>query len=135
MVAAPIKLAELRITWDPLPEDFQLDEKPVENTGQPLLAGALRESLELSGWIHPQMLVASNFGLCATMNENLVIKAPDWLYVAHINQPKQTRKAYTPNLDGEIPAVVMEFLSDTDGKEYSSKQTFPLESGSFMNRF
>ncbi|MBT9312458.1 hypothetical protein [Leptothoe kymatousa] len=99
MVAAPIKLAELRITWDPLPEDFQLDEKPVENTGQPLLAGALRESLELSGWIRPQMLVASNLGLCATMNENLVIKAPDWLYVAHINQPKSTRKAYTPNLD------------------------------------
>ncbi|MFG6095999.1 Uma2 family endonuclease [Leptothoe sp. ISB3NOV94-8A] len=125
MVAASIKLAELHITWNPLPEDFNLDEKPLESTSQPLLAGALREPLELSSWIQPEMLIASNFGLCATMNDNLVIKAPDWLYVARVNQPGQTRKAYTPNLDGEAPAVVMEFLSDEDGKEYSSKQTFP----------
>ncbi|MBT9314517.1 hypothetical protein [Leptothoe spongobia] len=104
MVAASPKSAELCITWDPLPEDFKLDEKPVENTGQPLLAGALRESLELSGWIQPKMLIASNFGLCATMNKNLVIKAPDWLYVAKVNKPIPTRKAYTPNLEGEVPA-------------------------------
>ena len=125
MVVASTKLAELRITWDPLPEDFELDEKPVENTGQPLLAGALREPLELNGWIRPEMLIASNFGLCATMNEKLVINAPDWFYVAQVKQPRQTRKAYTPNLEGEVPAVVMEFLSDEDGKEYSSKQPFP----------
>ncbi|MFG6102900.1 hypothetical protein U2F10_11650 [Leptothoe sp. EHU-05/26/07-4] len=39
MVAASIKLAELHITWNPLPEDFNLDEKPLESTSQPLLAG------------------------------------------------------------------------------------------------
>ena len=120
-----LKLAELRITWEPLPYDFQLDEKPVENTGQPLIAGALRESLELASWIQPQMLIASNFGLCVTVNEKLAIKAPDWLYVAQVKDPKQTRKAYTPHLEGDVPTVVMEFLSDEDGKEYSSKQTFP----------
>lgn len=121
----PAKLAEFHITWVPLPDDFKLDEKPVENTGQPLLAGALRESLELSGWIQPEMLIASNFGLCATVNEKLVIKAPGWLYIARVNEPGQTRRAYTPNLEGDVPAVVIEFLSDEDGKEYSSKQTFP----------
>ena len=57
MVAASTKPAELRITWDPLPEDFELDEKPVENTGQPLQAGALREPLELNGWIRPELLI------------------------------------------------------------------------------
>ena len=57
---------ELVISWEALPHDFHLEDDPVENTGQPLLAGALRESLEISGFIQPQMLIASNFGLCAT---------------------------------------------------------------------
>jgi hypothetical protein len=57
---------ELVISWEALPKDFQLEDEPVENTDQPLLAGALRESLEISGFIQPQMLMASNFGLCAT---------------------------------------------------------------------
>lgn len=58
----------LVISWEALPDDFQLEDEPVENTGQPLLAGALRESLELAGFIQPQMLIASNFALCATIN-------------------------------------------------------------------
>jgi hypothetical protein len=70
-------LATLTITWEKLPDHFRLEEKPVENTGQPLIAGALREALEVTGRIRPDMLIASNFGLCATLNEELVIKAPD----------------------------------------------------------
>lgn len=35
------------------------------------------------------------------------------------------RKSYTPNLEGDVPEVVMEFLSDTDGQEYSVKRTYP----------
>ncbi|RCJ38588.1 hypothetical protein A6769_09325 [Nostoc punctiforme NIES-2108] len=58
---------ELVISWEALPADFYLEDEPLENTGQPLLAGALRESLEISGFIQPQMLIASNFGLCATV--------------------------------------------------------------------
>ena len=42
---------ELVISWEALPEDFQLEEEPVENTAQPLIAGALRESLEIE-WIY-----------------------------------------------------------------------------------
>lgn len=137
MVATPISpssgspssitaLADPTVTWEKLPEGFQLDETPVENTGQPLIAGALRESLELAQWIQPAMLIASNFGLCATLNGELIIKAPDWLYVPQVKEPERSeRKAYTPHLEGTPPAVVMEFISDTDGGEYSVKRTFP----------
>ena len=57
--ATPLK--ELVIRWEPLPSDFVLEDDPVDNEGQPLLAGALRESLELDGFIQPQMLIVSNF--------------------------------------------------------------------------
>jgi Putative restriction endonuclease len=122
---APVKPSPLKITWDPLPADYPLEEKPVENTGQPLLAGALRESLELSGWIQPGMLIASNFGLCATVNGDLVIKAPDWVYVSQVQPITGDRRSYTPNLEGAVPTLVMEFLSATEGDEYSVKRTFP----------
>ena len=116
---------ELIISWEALSADFQLEDEPVENTGQPLLAGALRESLEISGFIQPQMLIASNFGLCATINGQFVAKAPDWVYVPVVNEVLGERKSYTPNLEGDIPAVVMEFLSDTEGGEYSFKRIYP----------
>jgi Uma2 family endonuclease len=121
------KMATLTVTWEKLPDDFQLEEQPVENTGQPLIAGALREILELMGYIKPEMLIASNFGLCATVNSELIIKAPDWVYVPSVLpiEPGKDRKSYTPQLEGEIPSVVMEFLSETDGGEYSVKRTYP----------
>jgi hypothetical protein len=125
--AHPLQPATLTITWEKLPDNVPLEEEPVENTGQPLIAGALRESLELAGQIQPEMLIASNFGICATMNGDLVIKAPDWLYIPSVKplQPLQDRRSYTPHLEGDLPAIVMEFLSETDGGEYSVKRTFP----------
>lgn len=98
------KTLELIVTWEKLPDDFHLEEKPVENTGQPLIAGALREILELRGAIGPLMLIASNFGICATVNGELVIKAPDWVYVPSVlpAESRRDRKSYTPNLEGEI---------------------------------
>ncbi|MBW4614627.1 MAG: Uma2 family endonuclease [Desmonostoc vinosum HA7617-LM4] len=116
---------QLVITWEALPKDFQLEDEPVENTGQPILAGALRESLEISGFIQPQILIAANFGLCATVNGQLIIKAPDWVYVSSVKEILNNRKSYTPILEGEIPSIVMEFLSDKDGGEYSVKRTYP----------
>ncbi|MCP2731719.1 Uma2 family endonuclease [Limnofasciculus baicalensis] len=120
--------ARLTVTWEKLPIDYKLEEEPVENTGQPLIAGALREALEMIGFIKPEMLMASNLGICATVNQELVIKAPDWLYVASVEPlivPGE-RKSYTPNLEGDTPSIVMEFLSDTDGGEYSFKRTSPV---------
>lgn len=125
-IQAARPIADLKITWEPLPKDFVLEDDPVDNEGQPLLAGALRESLEVSGFIQPQMLIVSNFGLCATVNEQTVVKAPDWLYVPSVNQPElEDRKSYTPHAEGELPVIVMEFLSDKEGEEYSSKRTYP----------
>ncbi len=115
------------VTWEPLPEDLRLPNDPVDNIGQPLLAGALRESLELAGFIQPQMLIATNFGLCATLDGKFTAKAPDWVYVPNVI-PLETvvdRKSFTPHLEGELPVIVMEFLSDKDDEEYSSKQTYP----------
>jgi len=40
---------EYQITWEKLPEDFVLDNEPVDNINQPLLAAALTESLEIAG--------------------------------------------------------------------------------------
>ena len=117
--------APIIVTWEPLPDDVPLEDEPVENTGQPLLAGALREALELAGFIQPEMLIASNFGLCAAMNGDLVIKAPDWVYVPSVSTLEADRRSYTPNLQGATPSVVMEFLSHKEGGEYSVKRTFP----------
>ncbi len=117
---------ELVITWEPLPKDFELEDDPVDNEGQPLLAGALRESLELSGFIQPEMLIVSNFGLCATVNGQIVVKAPDWLYVDSANPVSGIRRSYTPQAEGNRPTLVMEFLSETPGNEYSVKRTPPL---------
>ncbi|MDB9539190.1 Uma2 family endonuclease [Anabaenopsis arnoldii] len=113
------------ITWEPLPQDLDLEDEPVDNTGQPLLAGALRESLEIAGFIQPQMLIAANFGLCATLDGQFIAKAPDWLYVPVVKEILPDRKSYTPHLEGDIPAIVMEFLSDKEGGEYSVKRTYP----------
>jgi hypothetical protein len=114
------------IAWVAPPADFVLDDTPVENNGQPLIAGALRESLELTGRIPATGLIASNFGLCVRIGETLILKAPDWLYIAQVNEPGIPRKSYTPHLDGNVPDIVMEFLSDMDGEEYSHRRIFPV---------
>ena len=120
------RLGGYTVTWERLPDDVPLQEEPVESTAQPLIAGALRESLELSSYIQPEMLIASNLGICASLDDKLVIKAPDWFYVASAAPVSEgDRRSYTPSLDGEVPRVVMEFLSETEGSEYSAKPTFP----------
>ncbi len=122
-----VSTADLKITWEKLPADFILDEEPVENIDQPLLAAALREILEIAGLIVAGILIAPNMGICATVDSKLVIKSPDWFYARNV-QPfpnQEIRRSYTPNLEGEIPAVVMEFLSATPCDEYSIKPTYP----------
>jgi Uma2 family endonuclease len=122
-----VSTADLKITWEKLPDDFILDEEPVENIDQPLLAAALREILEIAGLMLQGILVASNMCVCATLNDKLVTKAPDWFYARNV-QPlpaPEIRRSYTPNLEGEIPDIALEFLSANQYDEYSSKPTFP----------
>lgn len=131
----PVKAAPT-IRWEKLPEDFILPDDPVENIYHPLLAAALREILDLAGFIAPNMLIASNFGLCATVEGRLVVKAPDWFYVPSVFpvEPGVIRRSYTPHAEGDVPAIVMEFLSDVEQGEYSSKSTYPYGKWYFYER-
>ncbi|AVQ71396.1 hypothetical protein B5D77_08855 [Microcystis sp. MC19] len=115
------------ITWEKLPDDFILPDEPVDNNLQPLLAAALRESLELAGLILESMLIASNFGLCATVKTQTVVKAPDWVYIPSVKPiaSGEIRRSYTPHLEGEIPEIVLEFISETEGGEYSINPHYP----------
>jgi len=123
MVATPIKLPS--IIWEALPSDYVLPDDPVENNHQPLLAAALNDAL--GGLIKPEMLIVSNFGLVATVNQKIVVKAPDWLYVPKIYPAlREVRRSYTQGLEGEPVAVVMELLSDTDRGELSMRSTPPF---------
>jgi hypothetical protein len=69
------------ITWEKLPPDFVLPDDPVDDNLQPILAAALRESLELASLILESVIIATNFGICATVNGKTVVKAPDWVYI------------------------------------------------------
>ncbi|WP_404789037.1 Uma2 family endonuclease [Altericista sp. CCNU0014] len=115
------------VTWEPLPADFVLPDDPVENIQQPTLAAALTDALGASGLIQPQMLIASNFGIVATLDQKTVVKAPDWLYVpqTYPTPDGAIRRSYTPLFEGQPVAIVMEFLSDHDAGEYSVRPTFP----------
>jgi Uma2 family endonuclease len=119
-------IAPYTVTWEKLPDDFVLDDEPVDNINQPPLAAALTESLELAGRLSDRALTTTNYGLCATLNQQIVVKAPDWGYVPQIQVSRQeVKRSYTPYLQGEPPVLVMEFISDTEGGEYSTKPTFP----------
>jgi len=120
---------KFKISWEKLPKDFILDEHPLQDIDQPLLAAALRESLEIAGLILEGTLVAPHLAICVTFNDKLVIKTPDLFYATNV-QPlpdREIRRSYTPNLEGDIPAIVMEFLPENPPSyqdEYSAKQTY-----------
>lgn len=114
------------ITWEKLPDDFVLPDDPVDNINQPMLAAALTESLQLAGKLPETALTPTNYGICATVNGQVVVKAPDWAFVPQIWVDRaEVERSYTPRLQGDVPAIVLEFLSDTEGHEYSVKETYP----------
>ena len=61
--------ANYKITWEKLPDDFVLDDEPVDNINQPSLAAALTESLQIAGKLPANALTTSNYGICATVNQ------------------------------------------------------------------
>jgi Uma2 family endonuclease len=126
-VSQPTGVQPLVVTWEKLPADYVLPDDPVENIQQPILAAALTDALGEAGLIQPEMLIASNFGLVATVNQKTVVKAPDWLYVPRVVPVLEgvVRRSYTPTLEGDPVAVVMEFLSETDTGEYSVRPNYP----------
>lgn len=121
-----IATASYTISWEKLPDDFPLPDDPVDNIDQPALAAALSDILEQAGRLQENVLIATNYGVCATLNNKIVVKAPDWMYVPRIwVSREEVRRSYTPQLQGDVPALVMEFLSETEGGEYSIKPTYP----------
>lgn len=136
MTPTPIAPYKPVITWELLPANYPLPDDPVDNIFQPLLAAALRESLELAGLILPNVIIATNFGICARIDDQTTLKAPDWVYVPNVipTEIGANRRSYTPHTEGDRPALVMEFLSDTDGTEYSVKPTFPYGKWYFYER-
>jgi len=122
MLATP----SYQIVWEKLPDDFRLSNDPVDNINQPPLAAALTESLQIAKRLPDNALTPTNYGICATVNGKIVVKAPDWAYIPVIAVPRsEVVRSYTPRLQGEIPTLVLEFLSDTEGGEYSVKETYP----------
>lgn len=66
------------------------------------------------------MLIGSNLGLVANVKKKSVVNAPDWFYVKEV-KPVATdviRRSYTPYLEGDRVAVVMEFLSGMESGEF-----------------
>ncbi|BAY79699.1 hypothetical protein NIES25_61840 (plasmid) [Nostoc linckia NIES-25] len=126
---------DYKITWEKLPDDYKLPDDPVDNINQPALAAALTESLLLAGKISANALTTTNYGICATLNNKIVIKAPDWAFIAKINvNREEVIRSYTPQLQGDIPVIVMEFVSDTQETEYSIKSTYPPGKWFFYER-
>ena len=123
MVASP---PALDIRWELLPEDFVLPDDPVDNIAQPALAAALTDALVSAGRLPETALTPTNYGVCATVNGRVVVKAPDWAYIPRITVPRTAvHRSYTPQLQGALPLIVLEFLSDQEGSEYSVKPTYP----------
>jgi Uma2 family endonuclease len=108
-------------------EHYPMSDESVGNLQEPFLAAALTDALGAANRLHSQMLIASNFGLVGAVNGNIVVKAPDWLYVPQVLPVPEgeIRRRYTPNLEGNPVGVVMEFLSDTEAGEYSIRPSFP----------
>ncbi len=126
---------DYQITWEKLPDDYKLPDDPVDNINQPALAAALTESLQLAGKISANSLTTTNYGICATLNNKIVIKAPDWAFIGKINvNREEVIRSYTPQLQGDIPVIVMEFVSDTQETEYSIKSTYPPGKWFFYER-
>jgi Uma2 family endonuclease len=124
--ASHVAAHNIQVTWEKLPDDFGLADDPVDNINQPLLAAALTESLELAGRLSDRTLTPTNYGICATLDGQMVVKAPDWAFVPDIRVPRsEVERSYTPQLQGDLPVIVVEFISDEDGKEYSNKPTYP----------
>jgi Uma2 family endonuclease len=124
-----------QITWEKLPDDFVLDDEPVDNINQPSLAAALTDSLQINDKLQAFALTTTNYGICATVNQKMVVKAPDWAYIPNIRVGREeVKRSYTPQLQGDMPAIVMEFLSDTEGSEYSNKPTYPPGKWFFYER-
>jgi Putative restriction endonuclease len=131
----PSTFQPLHLRWEKLPDDYPIPDDPVDNFNQPLLAAALTDALRTAGRLSETILTPTNYPLCVTYNDQIVLKAPDWAYIPQISVPRpEVNRSYTPNLQGALPLIVLEFISDTDGGEYSIRPTTPIGKWFFYER-
>jgi hypothetical protein len=117
----------ITVTWEKLPADYRLPDDPVDNIAQPLIAAALTDSLENAGRLPETAATTTDYGICATLEGNIIVKAPDWSFIPRITVPRsEIERSYTPNLQGDPLLIVMEFLSATESEEFSVKKTPPV---------
>lgn len=92
-----------------------------------LFVTVLRGLLELAGLSLEASLIATNFGICATIDDQTVVKAPDWFYIPNVAPLRDGLicRSDTPNAEGDRPLIVMEFISETEGGEYSTNPYYP----------
>ncbi len=115
------------ITWEKLPADFILPDDPVDNLNQYPIADGLTEILRLAGLLKENAFTFMNYGLIATVNGKTIAKAPDWAYVPNVTSSRDDIvRSYTPHLDGDVPLIVLEIISATDGGEYSKQRETPM---------
>ncbi len=114
-----------KIVWEVPPPDFEIPDDPMDNSDQSLLAEALREALSLAKLTAKNQFCATSLAVCAKVDGKTVTKAPDWFYVPYAHPTEKNRHSYTPYADGKLPTIVMEFLSDNEGKEYDNSSVYP----------
>jgi Uma2 family endonuclease len=115
------------ITWEKLPDDFILPDDPVDNIHQNPIANALSETLSLAGLLSETAFTCTDYGLIATVNGKVIAKAPDWAYIPNITVSREEiDRSYTPYLEGDVPTIVIEVISATDGGEYSKQLETPM---------
>jgi hypothetical protein len=115
------------ITWEKLPVDFILPDDPVDNLNQYPIADALTQILNLAGFLKGNAFTFMNYGLIATVNGKTIAKAPDWAYVPNVTVSREEIvRSYTPYLEGDVPLIVLEIISATDGGEYSKQRETPM---------
>jgi hypothetical protein len=114
-----------KISWEVPPPDFDIPDEPMDNFDQSLLAEALRDALSLQGRLSENQLCATSLAVCVKVSRQTITKAPDWFYVPEVYETNKNRRSYTPIVEGAMPSVVMEFLSDHKGKEYDKSEMFP----------
>lgn len=115
------------IIWEKLPDHIILPDDPVDNLNQYPIADALNKILYLSGLMKENSYTFMNYGLIATVNGKTIAKAPDWAYVPNVRVSREEIvRSYTPYLEGDVPLIVLEIISETDGGEYSKQLETPM---------
>ncbi|MGB3650374.1 MAG: hypothetical protein WBA41_04075 [Rivularia sp. (in: cyanobacteria)] len=69
-----------QITWEKLPNDFVLENEPVDNINQPSLTAALSHSLEITSKLPNNSLTTTNYCIDATVNLKMLLPTPSSPY-------------------------------------------------------